>query len=341
MNFYNLLLFYLLTQEYNKPKVVYKIKAEDDKSIIIGYWQNWIPRENSGFQGGTPSTVELKDIPRDYDIIVVSFMYTHPGEDFPTFRPETMSEEEFTAQIHKLHDEGRLVLLSLGGASSNIKLNKGDDQKLANEIIRLTDKYGFDGIDIDIENSSLEHQPNAEVIPNAVKIVKNHYLNLGKNFYITMAPEFIDLKADTGRYVPYINALEGYYDYIAPQFYNQGSAGVYVKDVGFISQNDQSKKEEFIYNISKDIIEGNSDFIKIPADKFAFGLPANPDAGLNGYVENPKDVINALTRLKNEGKKIKGLMTWSINWDSGYSKLGKNYDYEFIKRYADIYNKRS
>ena len=59
------------------------------------------------------------------------------------------------------------------------------------------------------------------------------------------------------------------------------------------------------------------------------GLPANEDAAATGYVKNPKAVENALKRLKASGNEIKGLMTWSVNWDAGKSATGLNYNNSF------------
>ncbi|MFE8730871.1 chitinase, partial [Aeromonas hydrophila] len=77
---------------------------------------------------------------------------------------------------------------------------------------------------------------NQTVIPAALRLVKDHYRTQGKNFLITMAPEFPYLTA-SGPYTPYLRALEGYYDWINPQFYNQGGDGIWIDGVGWIAQN--------------------------------------------------------------------------------------------------------
>ena len=84
------------------------------------------------------------------------------------------------------------------------------------------------------------------------------------------------------------------------------------------------------------LVTGTDNFIKIPADKFVIGLPANEDAAATGYVKNPKDVENALKRLKASGNEIKGLMTWSVNWDAGKSATGLNYNNSFVNTYAPM-----
>uniref|UniRef100_UPI0025501D63 glycosyl hydrolase family 18 protein n=1 Tax=Enterobacter cloacae TaxID=550 RepID=UPI0025501D63 len=94
-------------------------------------------------------------------------------------------------------------------------------EAFAAEIIRLTDRYGFDGLDIDLEQSAITAAENSTVIPAALKMVRSHYQQQGKHFIISMAPEFPYLQADRGvNYKAYLQNLEGVYDFIAPQYYN-------------------------------------------------------------------------------------------------------------------------
>lgn len=81
---------------------------------------------------------------------------------------------------------------------------------------------------------------------------------------------------------------------------------------------------------------GTRGFTKIPADKFVIGLPANVDAAATGYVIDSTAVGNALKRLAIKGLPIKGLMTWSVNWDNGVSKDRVPYGWEFSRRYGPL-----
>ncbi len=51
---------------------------------------------------------------------------------------------------------------------------------------------------------------------------------------------------------------------------------------------------------------------------------------------DPAAVSNAFRRLEAAGHAIKGLMTWSVNWDDGLNKRGERYNWEFRKRYASL-----
>ncbi|MGL5366459.1 MAG: immunoglobulin-like domain-containing protein, partial [Plesiomonas shigelloides] len=154
-----------------------------------------------------------------------------------------------------------------------------------------------------------------------------------KNFLITMAPEFPYLTTN-GAYIPYIRNLEGYYDWINPQFYNQGGDGIYIDGIGWIAQNNDALKEEFIYYIADSLSNGSRGFYKIPHDKLVFGIPTNIDAAATGYVQEPQKLYNAFNRLKSQGQPLRGVMTWSINWDMGRNAAGQTYNESFIKNYG-------
>ena len=315
--------------------------SNSDK-LVVGYWHNW--NYGAGYKGGVAQAVSIEEVNPMYNIVNVSFMKVYDTNDgrIPTFKLDTSisTEEEFIKQIKHLHDQKRLVILALGGADAHIDLLTGDADDFAIEIIRLCDYYGFDGLDIDLEQSAITAANNNTVIPVALKIVKDHYKTQGKHFYITMAPEFPYLR-ENGKYIPYIKALEGYYDWINPQFYNQNGDGIWIDGLGYLKQNDDSVKENFIYYIADSIINGTRGYHKIPHDKLVFGIPANVDAAANGFIENPQALYDAFEKLESQGQPLKGVMTWSINWDVGLDASGKNYQEKFINDYGSFIHSNS
>lgn len=302
--------------------------------VVVGYWHNWCG--GAGYQGGTAPCVKLDQVNPQYNVVDVSFMKVYGSNPIPTFKLDTatgMSESQFIEQIAELNRQGRAVLLALGGADAHIELRTGQEQAFADEIIRLVETYGFDGLDIDLEQAAVTAANNQTVIPAALRLVKDHYRAQGKNFLITMAPEFPYLTAN-GLYTPYLRALEGYYDWINPQFYNQGGDGIWIDGIGWIAQNNDALKKEFIYYIADSLINGTRGYYKIPHDKLVFGIPTNIDAAATGYVKNPQDLFDAFNKLKNQGQPLRGVMTWSINWDMGRNAAGQSYNESFIKSYG-------
>lgn len=307
-----------------------------EAGVVVGYWHNWC--DGAGYKGGNAPCVTLEAVNPMYNVVNVSFMKVFDVAEgrIPTFRLDPtigLSEQEFTNQIGELNKQGRSVLIALGGADAHVELKKGDEQAFAEEIIRLTDVYGFDGLDIDLEQAAVTAADNQTVIPAALRIVKDHYKAQGKNFLITMAPEFPYLTSG-GKYVPYIESLEGYYDWINPQFYNQGGDGIWVEGVGWIAQNNDALKEEFIYYISDSLANGTRGFHKIPSSKLVFGIPSSIDAAATGYVQDPQDLYDAFERLNKQGQPLRGVMTWSVNWDMGTNASGQAYSETFINNYG-------
>lgn len=137
-----------------------------NKKIMMGFWHNWAAGASDGYQQGQFANMNLTDIPAEYNVVAVAFM---KGVGIPTFKPYNLSDAEFRRQVGVLNSQGRAVLISLGGADAHIELKTGDEDKLSNEIIRLVETYGFDGLDIDLEQAAIGAANNKTVLPAALK----------------------------------------------------------------------------------------------------------------------------------------------------------------------------
>ncbi len=98
--------------------------------VVVGYWHNWA--DGQGYKMGNAPAMTLKDINPMYNVVDVSFMKVYDVAEgrIPTFHldPETgLTEQQFIEQIKQLNDQGRAVLLALGGADAHVEMKKGDE----------------------------------------------------------------------------------------------------------------------------------------------------------------------------------------------------------------------
>ncbi|TLY47470.1 MAG: chitinase [Gammaproteobacteria bacterium] len=312
-------------------KSFFQTKQKDASKILLGYWHNWFS-QNDGYQQGSAAAIQLKDIPKQYNLIAVAFMKASNENPIPQFKPYTGTDQDFKQQVAQLNQQNQKVIISLGGGNAHIALSKEHEEAFTQQLIDTCEKYLFSGIDLDLEGASITLADNQIVIPNAFNAVKKYYTEKGIDFIITMAPEFPYLR-ENGAYIPYLNSID--YDLIAPQYYNQGGDGVSVGDKWY-AQNDNQNKKEFLFYLTESLVQGTRGFYRIPHDKFAISLPSNPDAASNGYVEDPDDLILAFNKFEQNSIPIKGLMTWSINWDDGKTKDGEAYNWQFLKNYESL-----
>ena len=134
------------------------------KKVLVGYWHNWASKGRDGYKQGTSASLNLSEVNQAYNVVPVSFMKSDGTTRIPTFKPYNQTDTAFRQEVAQLNSQGRAVLLALGGADAHIQLVKGDEQAFANEIIRQVETYGFDGLDIDLEQLAITAGDNQTVI---------------------------------------------------------------------------------------------------------------------------------------------------------------------------------
>lgn len=320
--------------------------------LLVGYWHN--------FDNGT-GIINLRDVSDKWDVINVAFGETYSDRAVVEFTP-CYDEEQFISDVQYIKSKGKKVILSIGGQNGVVLLPDATaKEKFVKSICGLVDKYGFDGLDIDLESGiSLQasdtdfKNPKTPQIVNLISGVREISDKYGSNFIISMAPETAYVQGGItaygniwGAYLPIIYGLRDKLTYIHVQHYNaggnQGLDGVtYTQGT---ADYEVAMAEMLLYGFP---IAGNSNnmFPALREDQVMIGLPATQAAAPSGGYINPTEMKKALDYLIKgvsyggsyklaNGKgylAFRGLMTWSINWDA------KN-NFEFSNNYRDYFDK--
>lgn len=332
-------------------------KAQIPNPALIGYWHNWTDI-NAPY-------IQLDAIDNRYNVIEVAFAVpTSPSDMNMLFTPDVVTVSTFISQIQTLQSQGKKVLISIGGATTSIDLTTTINKNaFVNSMTTIINTYGFDGIDIDIEhgNSILNNGGSINAPLNiaqlnlidAVKqIMANFQSANSKKLLLTMAPETAYVQGGQsafggiwGGYLPIIEGLKDSLDLLQVQLYNSGS--MYGIDGSIYTQG----TADFIVAMTEAVIQGFSTsggaFSGIPANKVAVGLPACVSAAGGGFVDSAA-VKAALDYLRGSGTQpgsyslsnssgypsLKGMMTWSINWDAVSTCAGV---YQYANNYQSIF----
>ncbi|MER7826486.1 glycoside hydrolase family 18 protein [Streptomyces sp. NPDC096097] len=278
--------------------------------------------------------------------------------------PNVESEAEFKAAVKAKQAAGKKVLISIGGQNGQVQLaSTAARDTFVSSVSKIIDEYGLDGLDIDFEGHSLSlatgdtdfRAPTTPVVVNLISAVKTLKAKYGPDFVLTMAPEtfFVQLGYQyygsgpwggqdprAGAYLPVIHALRDDLTLLHVQDYNSGSI------MGLDNQYHSMGGADFHIAMTDMLltgfpVAGNTArvFPALRPDQVAIGLPATTNAG-NGHT-SPAEVtkaLNCLTKKTDCGSysthgtwpALRGLMTWSINWDRfGGWEFSRNFDAYF------------
>ncbi len=276
------------------------------RHFLTGYWHDFV---------NPAQELKLSQVPDEYDLIAVAFGESTARAGEVTFEvdPELSTalggytDAQFKSDIAGLHAKGKKVILSVGGEKGAIRVSDSASAQLfANTVYGLMTEYGFDGVDIDLENGL-----NPTYMEQALRALRG---KAGADLIITMAPQTLDMQSTGGSYFQLALKIKDILTVVHMQYYNSGAMlGCDQKVYG-------QGTVDFMTALACIQLEGG-----LRPDQVALGLPAGPGAADGGVVA-PSVVNNALDCLaKGTGcgsfkpsrtyPDIRGAMTWSINWD--------------------------
>ncbi|MFJ4902463.1 chitinase [Streptomyces sp. NPDC088727] len=274
------------------------------KHAVTGYWQNF----NNG------ATVQkLSDVPANYDIIAVSFADATTTPGAVTFNLDTAglngyTVDQFKADIKAKQAAGKNVIISVGGEKGSVSVNSdASATNFANSVYSLIQEYGFNGVDIDLENGV-----NSTYMTKALRSLSQ---KAGSGLVITMAPQTIDMQSTAGEYFKTALGIKDILTVVNMQYYNSGSM------LGCDGKVYSQGSVDFLTALACIQLEGGLD-----PSQVGLGVPASTSGAGSGYVA--PSVVNAALDCLAKGTGcgsfkpsktypgVRGAMTWSTNWDA-------------------------
>ncbi|KAL7933854.1 37 kDa chitinase [Trichoderma chlorosporum] len=296
-------------------------KGKPAGKVLQGYWENWDGASNGVHPGFGWTPIENPVIYQNgYTVINAAFpVILSDGTALWETGMDATVQVPTPAEMCQAKAAGATILMSIGGATAGIDLSSSTvADKFISTVVPILQQNNFDGIDIDIEtglvgSGSIGTLSTSQA--NLIRIIDGILAEMPSNFGLTMAPETAYVTGGSvtygsiwGSYLPIIKKYvdNGRLWWLNMQYYNGDSYGCAGDSYdagtvqGFIAQTDCLNNGL--------TIQGTT--IKVPYNMQVPGLPAQSGAGA-GYM-NTTLVGQAWDHYNGA---LKGLMTWSINWD--------------------------
>jgi chitinase len=275
--------------------------------LLMGYWQDFT-------NGAQPLT--LAAVPTSYNLVAVAFGTSTgtAGQVAFSLDPTLAStlggytQQQFISDIATLHARGQKVILSVGGQNGAISVDDAASASaFASSVDAIIKQYGFDGVDIDLENGV-----NPTFMASALEQLSS---DVGPSLIITLAPQTVDTQSAGSDYLALALDIKGILTMINTQYYNSGTMN------GCDGNVYAEATENFMTALACTELQSG-----LSASQIGLGLPASSSAAGSGYV-SPSVVNSALDCLAARTgcgsfvpsvayPGIRGVMTWSINWDA-------------------------
>jgi chitinase len=307
------------------------------KHILIGYWHNW--------HTSPAAFIPLREVSDHFDVINVAFATSAGTDDGRIVFPPYQDPKQFESDVAYMQSLGKKVVISIGGANGSVAVdNLSAQDRFTDSVVRLVRQYGFDGIDINLENKVILEKGDTDFrsptsasirhLTAAIRAVRN---NFGPEFILSLAPEAVNVQGGfsayerfSGSYLPVIHELRDILTYLQVQHYN--SKALMGRDRNIYTPG----TADFHVAMAEMLLQGfmipvdtEQSFPPLQPEQVVIGLAAFPEAVNGGYTA-PLETQKVLAYLS-MGKSfcgtyrlhdsihyasLRGIMTWSINWDA-------------------------
>jgi len=258
---------------------------------VVAYWGQG--------DGGDPPLGSVCS-QKAYDVIILSFI-TVIGQ----YRTPRLDSDSFSAaDINNCHNNGKTILISIGGGGNDVSFSSMDDaQNAAGQVWNLflggtsgKRPYNvvFDGIDLDVESGSSNYWANF-----TTALLSHYKSDPSHTYYLSSAPQcpFSDMQMGpdgtvwdgtpiSGSAISY-----GWFDFLNLQFYN--NPGCQVSDSGFNINTWSTALRQRALNKNMKIL---------------VGLPGSRSAADSGYVDPNSIPVAKLKSVSN----FAGIMFWDV-----------------------------
>lgn len=296
-------------------------KPKPAGKVLQGYWENWDGASNGVHPGmGWVPITDSRIAQHGYNVINAAFpVILSDGTVLWEDGMDAGVKVSTPAEMCEAKAKGATLLMSIGGAAAGIDLSSSKvADRFVETVVPILKKYNFDGIDIDIE-TGLSGSGSITTLSasqsNLIRIIDGVLAKMPAGFGLTMAPETAYVTGGSvtygsiwGAYLPIIKKYvdNGRLWWLNMQYYNGSMYGCSGDSYSAGTVEGFAAQTTCLNNGLT--IQGTT--IKVPYDKQVPGLPAQPGAG-GGYMA-PSLVSQAWNTFNGS---LKGLMTWSLNWD--------------------------
>jgi chitinase len=189
----------------------------------IGYWSGLGP---------------IREVSPQWDVIIVAFATPVPGAEGTMHYQVrgSMTPEQFKDDIKLKQSQGKKVMISLGGGGQHFALMTQEGKRnFIRTVEDICTEFGFNGIYIDFETSSLEldpgdtdfKHPTTPSTVNLIAALREIHDHFGKDFMVSLVPEGTQIPAaypgyggQFGSYLPIVEGIRDILAFVDTQDYN-------------------------------------------------------------------------------------------------------------------------